>query len=226
MSIADKLLLIAENEQKVYDAGYTAGVKSAPDQLGPILSDNVAVFSSDKLTTLRNYAFAESKQLVLLDLPNLRYTGTHSFLNCTSLENVEFPSLSSIGTSTFQGCLKLSSVNVPKLDSIAAYGFRNCKSLSRLKLPSVTVLGGFAFMECTSLIVLVLSGPSCCTLRSLDAFKSTPIESGTGYIYVPATLLDSYKTAANWSNFASQFRAIEDYTIDGTLDGELDDSKI
>ena len=34
---------------------------------------------------------------------------------------------------------------------------------------------------------------------------------GTGYVYVPASLIETYKTATNWSAFANQFRAIEDY---------------
>lgn len=39
----------------------------------------------------------------------------------------------------------------------------------------------------------------------------TPMKSGTGYIYVPAALVDSYKAATNWSTYADQIRAIEDY---------------
>jgi hypothetical protein len=54
----------------------------------------------------------------------------------------------------------------------------------------------------------------------------TRIEKGTGYIYVPADLVDSYKAATNWSTFAAQFRALEDYTVDGTITGELDITKI
>lgn len=50
--------------------------------------------------------------------------------------------------------------------------------------------------------------------------------SGTGYIYVPRALVDTYKAATNWSTIADQFRALEDYTVDGTITGELDESKI
>ena len=49
------------------------------------------------------------------------------------------------------------------------------------------------------------------TLKNISAFNSTPIKSGTGYIYVPMSLVDTYKSATNWSTFANQFRAIEDY---------------
>jgi hypothetical protein len=44
-----------------------------------------------------------------------------------------------------------------------------------------------------------------------DAFRSTPIAGYTdsagkyGSIYVPASLLASYKTATNWTYFSSRF---------------------
>jgi hypothetical protein len=53
-----------------------------------------------------------------------------------------------------------------------------------------------------------------------------------GYFYVPRALLSDddakkdYRRATNWSNFATQFRALEDYTVDGTTTGELDPNKI
>ena len=48
-------------------------------------------------------------------------------------------------------------------------------------------------------------------LEKTSAFKDTPIESGTGYVYVPSALVDSYKSATNWSTYADQIRAIENY---------------
>lgn len=47
-----------------------------------------------------------------------------------------------------------------------------------------------------------------------------------GYIYVPKALIEDYKVATNWSAFASQFRALEDYTVDGTTTGKLDKDKM
>ena len=46
------------------------------------------------------------------------------------------------------------------------------------------------------------------------------------YIYVPSALIDSYKAATNWTTFSTQFRALENYTLDGTINGLLDPSKI
>jgi hypothetical protein len=39
-------------------------------------------------------------------------------------------------------------------------------------------------------------------------------------------LVDEYKAATNWSTYAGRIRALEDYTVDGTITGELDESKI
>jgi hypothetical protein len=45
-----------------------------------------------------------------------------------------------------------------------------------------------------------------------------------GYIYVPRAMIETLSSATNWS--ALQFRAIEDYTVDGTTTGELDLAKM
>ena len=40
---------------------------------------------------------------------------------------------------------------------------------------------------------------------------TTKLNAGTGYIYVPAAMVDAYKAATNWAKYADQIRAIEDY---------------
>jgi hypothetical protein len=65
------------------------------------------------------------------------------------------------------------------------------------------------------------------TLSSSKVFDTSDgIGAGTGYIYVPTALIEEYKSATNWSTYATQFRALEDYTVDGTFTGELDETKI
>ena len=97
---------------------------------------------------------------------------------------------------------------------------------------TVTQIGGYAFAYCSKLTTLILRGETMPKLAATDSFDSTPIRSGTGYIYVPRALLSDddatkdYRRATNWSNLANQFRALEDYTVDGTITGELDPTKI
>jgi hypothetical protein len=68
-----------------------------------------------------------------------------------------------------------------------------------------------AFSGCTKLQTLIIRGSQVVPLYNTTAFTNTPIANGTGYIYVPSTLVEQYKTATNWATFADQIRAIEDY---------------
>ena len=110
--------------------------------------------------------------------------GTHAFSRCSNLTSVDFPAVTSIGTQAFVYCTNLTSVD----------------------LGAVTSIGLSAFSSCSSLNTLIIRNTSqVCTLDSTNAI------SGTVYIYVPAALVDSYKTASNWKNYATNIRAIEDY---------------
>ena len=108
--------------------------------------------------------------------------------------------------------------------SIGSYAFYSCIALTTADFPVATSIGSSAFRMCSKLKSLLLRGNNVCTLNK-NVFVSTPISSGTGYIYVPSALIEQYKTANNWSTYASRFRALEDYTVDGTITGELDPAK-
>jgi hypothetical protein len=89
----------------------------------------------------------------------------------------------------------------------------NCNSLKKLDFGSLSNgIGGAAFYSCSSLNTLILRyADGVPALSNKNAFTSTPIALGTGYIYVPQDLVEQYKEATNWSLFADQIRAIEDY---------------
>ena len=99
-----------------------------------------------------------------------------------------------------------------RVDTIGKYAFYGCSNLTRLDFGAVTSVGEYAFANCTGLTALILRNTSgVCTLANKNAFQGSSIASGTGYIYVPSALVNSYKSATNWSNYAAQVRAIEDY---------------
>ena len=149
-------------------------------------------------------------------------TGIFSNTNNSYIDN----EVASIGASAFEYCSNLTSVCFPAVTSIGAYAFQNCSGLISADFSLASSIGSSAFNSCFSLTSLILrKTDTICTLSS-SVFVSTPIKSGTGYIYVPRALVDTYKSASNWSTLAAQFRALEDYTVDGTISGELDPSKI
>lgn len=152
--------------------------------------------------------------------------GGYTFYECKSLASVIFPSATSIGGNAFSRCTKLSSVDLPSATSLEAYAFGYCYILKAIDLPAMASIGNSAFFGSNLATLVLRKSDSICTLSSTNAFTSTPIKSGTGYIYVPASLIETYKTASQWSTYAARFRALEDYTVDGTITGDLDPNKI
>lgn len=178
------------------------------------------------VTTVGNNAFVDCTTLREVNLPALKVTNTNLFGNCTSLQTINLPSTTSLSFGTFSRCTSLTTVNVPACMGVSSNVFEGCTALTLLDFPSaVNVIWDGAFRN-TSLTTLILRGGVVCALKYVNAFTNTPIESGTGYIYVPSAVIDTYKSATNWVVFADQFRALEDYTVDGTTTGELDESKV
>lgn len=140
-------------------------------------------------------------------------------------------SITSLGTYALGNCSKLISLNLPEVISCASYAMQNCTALTDISMPKVNVLGNFCFYQCRALKKVYLPsinqiGGNCFTGSGLEtliipcaelcvlvgnSFKDTPIEKGTGYIYVPSELAEEYKAATNWTVYGEQIRAIEDY---------------
>lgn len=121
----------------------------------------------------------------------------------------------------FRSCPKLLSVNCPNVTRIHERAFGNCTSLRVVDLGSAQYIYGLTFEKCSSLTALVLRRNTVCNLVASSGFQDSLIASGSGYIFVPSALIDAYKVATNWSTYASQFRVLEDFTVDGTTTGEF-----
>ena len=75
---------------------------------------------------------------------------------------------------------------------------------STITVHGVTDIDSLAFYAARSLTALHLDVSAVPTLYEADAFNGTPIKTGGGTIYVPAALEAAFKSATNWSAFASQ----------------------
>ena len=141
---------------------------------------------------------------------NSEAIGDYVFYGCTRLESITLPMAESIRGNAFYNCVALKSVEVPNVTSIGDSAFRLCAVLPSIDLPLTTSISSNAFRNCNKLQSIILRSETVCTLGT-NVFTSTPIASGTGYIYVPSALVDSYKSETNWATYAAQIRAIEDY---------------
>jgi hypothetical protein len=142
------------------------------------------------------------------------------------LESVSFPNLGGISDKLFSNCTSLKSVSAPLVTSIVSLPFEGTK-VTMLDSHRLTYCNGASFNGFTTLETVIIRTDTICTAGG-KPFANQP----NVYIYVPRALLSDddatkdYRRATNWSAHASQFRALEDYTVDGTTTGELDETKI
>lgn len=116
-----------------------------------------------------------------------------------------------IGRYGLAGCTKLTSVVLPAVRIMDGHSMNNCSELIKADFSNLQTIHYSTFYINKKLVTLIIRTQVVAKLEKTSAFTGTPIASGTGYVYVPSALVDSYKSATNWSTYADQIRAIEDY---------------
>lgn len=168
-------------------------------------------YVNDRVETVGAFAF-QGTAVQIVSMPNVTTVANYAFNNCTNLVGLNMPLVERIGTYAFTGCNALPTVTFPSLTYLDGYAFQGDSVLDYADLGNCGTIMTNAFYNCKKLGTLILrKTDAVCTLTGTNTLYNTLIASGTGYIYVPAALVNSYKTATNWSTYAAQFRAIEDY---------------
>lgn len=181
-----------------------------------------------------NSHFASCTNLLRASLPMLEEdtstTMKNIFYGCSNLETVDMP-YAVIRDYAFDGCSKLkkyvnkrTSGNFP----IAAGMFRGCSSLEVLDFTWLTgIAGTWAYDGDNALRTLILRRTDA-VIPCNNANNLPPVfrnGGAGGEIYVPSSLIESYKTATNWSTafawgtitfIAIEGSQYEDYYADGT----------
>ncbi len=181
------------------------------------------------VTSIGSSAFRGCTGLTSINVPEgVTIIEDSTFSGCTGLTSINIPDgVTSIGGYAFDGCAGLTSIVIPNnVTSISSYTFRNCTSLSSMVIPEgVTSIGGYAYYGCSGLTNIVIPDSvesigeyaffNCTGLTSITCLSLTPPElnsvnsfNGTYPIFVPSGSLDEYKTANNWSTYASRIQAI------------------
>lgn len=143
----------------------------------------------------------------------------YAFASCTALSSINLPNCSFIGTSAFYSCTGLTTISCPKVKALSNYCFYGCWNLSSIKFDEMIItIPSNAFQSCYNLLSVNLIPASEPTLgviptglANVNAFTSTPISTYTtstggvyGSIYVPASLVASYKAATNWVTYSAR----------------------
>ena len=135
----------------------------------------------DGVTTIGNSAFSGCSKITSITIPDsVTEIGNAAFSSCSSLTNITIPdNVTSIGNSAFYGCNNMINVTIARnATTIGWRAFYNCSNLNKI--------------YCRSIIPPNLK---------LETFRYI---SANARIYVPRNSVDTYKTAANWSDYASK----------------------
>lgn len=164
-----------------------------------------------KLTSTPVALFYRCEQLTTIDLTSAQTLAAYTFYLCYQLTSIDLPNVQYISGYCFGNCYNLASISLPKVASINGNQvFAYCSQLTTLSFPSLAyITGNSVFVGCTNLKSLYLMSTARVNLASRSVFNGGPFSSGgTGTIYVPASLYDSYLSSANWFSFSARLSSI------------------
>ena len=166
---------------------------------------NLASFNTNKVEQM-NSMFQICNGLTELDV---------SRLNTSNVTNMY---------QMFYGCFGLTELDVSNFDTSKVanmgYMFYNCGGLTELDLSnfdtSSTSVNQNMFQYCRNLTKLIINRQDVFKMTNTNMFQDTPIASGTGYVYVPDNMVETYKSATNWSTYADQIKGMSELPTEET----------
>ena len=210
---------------KISSIKYKPRFISFNEYQGTDLTEELDMLDTSEITDMYQM-FSGCEKLLSIDLTKLNTSKVTffyaTFEKCTSLTNLDLTPLDTSSATNmeymFRGCsglasLDVSTFNTSKVESMYSM-FRECTGLTSLDLSNFDTSKltdtGKMFQGCSKLTSLIINNSNVFPLTSTDALTSTPIASGTGYVYVPDNLVDTYKTTANWSTYANQIKGVSE----------------
>ena len=201
VSVETSDTLLSFSEGTVY--GTTNVLKSGfTDYIG-VSNNDILSIDLSMCRFIRSSTFASCYSLSQVSIPVCTSIGDNAFYDCTALTTINMPSVEYIGTSAFANCTALTTINMPSVEYIGTTAFANCTSLSYVNLPVCNKLGTNVFFMADVSFSLILGYSGVVTTGA------NPIGNLTK-VYVPASLVDLYKSAKNWSEFSSQIFPISE----------------
>ena len=199
-----------------------------------ITSDSVSSIDLPNCSYARDGIFGLCKSLQSVNLPNCSYVGSNAFQYCSSLTSINLPNCSYVGNTAFIWCSSLQSIDLPMCSYVGFSAFISCNSLQSLDLPMCSYVGSNAFIHCSSLqtvnlpmceyigntalytynntIDAVYIGTSISKVCQAGGTQIFAVNNNNEYciksIFVPMSLVDAYKSAQYWSQYASHFFGI------------------
>ena len=143
------------------------------------------------------------------------------FERCLTLNSIDMSSFDTskvtIMYNMFNTCTRLTSLNLSGFDTSQTTNmtqmFSACENLKKLDISSFSseklAASGQMFAR-SGIETLIIDNPILFQIKTDNCFNNTPIASGTGFVYVPDAMVETYKSATNWSVYADQIKPISE----------------
>lgn len=193
------------------------------------------------IVTMYDFYSFKSTQLITRTIDgeyvNDRVTsvGTYAFAG-TNLDVVKLNKVTSMGYYVFAYSNKNMVVYLPELTTVSVHSFGVNTRLRMIVLPKVKTCSsgafGYATIQYIDTGMLQNIGRQFnATINHFIIRNVNEVVTSDGfvpakYLYVPAALIDTYAASTTWCSIADKIRALEEYTLDGTVNGDLDFDKI
>ena len=187
---------------------------------------DVSNFNTSNVTNF-NSMFLGCQNLIILDVAGFNTSNaidvSSMFKSCSKVTNLNVTGFNTSNvtkfSSMFSGCSSLTSLDVSNFDTSKVtnmFGmFQNCSNLTKLDISSFSTGSGSYnnssfFRGCTNLVEVIINNANLFEITHTNVFDGTPIANGTGYVYVPDNMVETYKSATNWSIYADQIKGISE----------------
>lgn len=157
-------------------------IVSVSTSAGTLISFSDGLLSGDTRAIASNfsiYTAGRSNNITRVSLPNCEYINASTFDNCSSLSEIYIPNCKYLGYQAFNRCSSLTSINLDNCAYIEGEAFRYCRSLSSIYIRTSNV----------------------CLIDN-QAFWNTMAPSTS--FFVPASLVDAYKSTLYWSSYSNR----------------------
>jgi hypothetical protein len=225
------------------------GSGGTDERFKQLVEGTLTEIDDSEVTKVRGYLFYGTTSLLKFHGANVDEIGEYAFSTNSGvpkINDISFPKCTIIQRGAFARCRSLKKALFPSLKILVADAFDGCYEMEMVDLGKAQKLQSSVLRANYSLKAVILRNTEqMTTLAVTNAFTNCYHFYGTvnetynpegkkdGYYYVPRKWLSDedetmdYRRATNWTALGEdRFRALEDYTVDGTTTGELDWEKV
>ena len=204
VSVGDSTIpMISLSDGVLYGKTKFMGDQYQMQQITGINPNQISVVSLASCLEVGGYAFNYNGHITSVDLPVCTTLQSGAFINCGALNTVSLPACEYVGYAALART-GITTISLPACRGVENAVFEMCSSLTQVYLGSgCAYIGDHNFNFLPNLVSLTVAYSRVCQLGNQNNnFVSTTS------IFVPASLVNAYKVANRWSQYASQIFSI------------------